>query len=369
MNPHVPVNNLLWNMTRKCNFRCEYCYFPHDNTPVETTLPVERILDFLSATNEKWTVGMTGGEPFIYPKFVDICAALSAEHRIAVDTNLSVSSKVRDFAERIDPDRVDDLYVALHIAERERVKGVPAFIENARLLLDKGFNVIVNYVVHPDLLDRYHEDAARFASHDIRITPRPFKGRHEGRRYPEAYGEQGRAVFADFPEQGRKIAYNFEGIPCSAGRTLLRMEPDGTVFRCPGDKTVLGNVMEDVTLLDGDEPCRVRRCPCRGLDHLRLEPFQQHMVNGVQYLVVGDPENARAELEQADSLRPGLGQVLNNLGVAAWKQGQRGEAADLFARGLDAAPESETLRANLAGILDPAPDFEPGISLRIVPTA
>ena len=208
-----PVNNIIWNMTRKCNFRCEYCYFPHDNSPVTETLPVEKIKAFLDDTGRTWTVGMTGGEPFIYPGFVDTCEVLTQTHNIGVDTNLSISSKVKDFAEHIDPARVDDLYVALHIQERERIKGVPAFIENAQLLLDKGFTVIVNYVVHPDLEQRFHKDREFFAAHGIAITPRPFKGEFEGRRYPEAYGDRAAVIFANHAEQGKKVAFNFFGVP------------------------------------------------------------------------------------------------------------------------------------------------------------
>ena len=295
----TPVNNIIWNMTRKCNFRCEYCYFPHDNSPVTETLPVDKIKAFLDGTGRTWTVGMTGGEPFIYPGFVDTCEVLTQTHNIGVDTNLSVPSKVKAFAERIDPGRVDDLYVALHIQERERVKGVPAFIENAQLLIDKGFKVIVNYVVHPDLESRFHKDRNFFATHGIAITPRPFRGEFGGKRYPEAYGDRAAVIFSDHPEQGKKVAFNFFDVPCTAGMTLLRMEPDGTIFRCPGDKTILGNVLDTVSLYDGPKPCTKKRCPCRGLDHVDLTAVQQNLVDGVQYAVVAENVLSKAAFEQA----------------------------------------------------------------------
>lgn len=360
-------NSIIWNMTRKCNFRCEYCYFPHDNTPVTETLPVERVTDFLDATGEPWVVGLTGGEPFIYPGFVEICQALTANHRIGVDTNLSVSSKVRDFAERIDPARVQDLYVALHIEERERVKGVDAFIRNARLLMDKGFKVIVNYVVHPTLEGRFHADREFFAGHGIAITPRPFRGRFEGRRYPEAYGDRAQAIFADHPEQGKKIAFNFFGVPCSAGKTLLRMEPDGTVFRCPGDKTVLGNVLDGVTLMNGDEPCTKGRCPCRGLDHVRLTPVQEALVEGVQFAVVGDSERASDAFGRAMTLSPGHPCAENNLGVLAWRCGDRDEAVNRFRAARGKRPEHAPYAENLADAESGPEAFDPALCLDVNP--
>jgi len=360
-----PASNIIWNMTRKCNFRCEYCYFPHDNTPVVQTLPVDRIRAFLDATGREWTVGMTGGEPFIYPGFVDICAALTEAHRIGVDTNLSVSSRVREFARRIDPARVQDLYVALHIKERERIGGVAAFIGNARLLMDAGFKVIVNYVVHPDLEARFPTDRQSFADHGIDITPRPFRGEHQGRRYPEAYGERARAIFADHPEQGRKVAFNFMGVPCHAGRTLLRMDEDGTVYRCPGDKTVLGNVLGEVRLLDGPLPCARPRCPCRGLDHVVLDAVGRGIVEGVQFAVVGDLDASAAAFSGVLDLAPGHPCAENNLGVIAFRRGDRAVAGQRFAAAHTARPGKAAYRDNLAMARDRGRDRDAELCLDV----
>ncbi len=361
------VNSIIWNMTRKCNFRCEYCYFPHDNSPVTETLPVEKITEFLDSTDRTWTMGMTGGEPFIYPGMVDYCEALTKNHYIGVDTNLSVSSKIREFAERIDPSRVEDLYVALHIEERERIKGIPAFIENAQLLIRRGFKVIVNYVVHPNLVERFSKDREFFASHGIEITPRPFKGKFEGRRYPEAYGNLAQTIFGDHPEQGKKIAFNFLGVPCSAGQTLLRMEPDGTIFRCPGDKTVLGNILTEVKLADGAEPCRRERCPCRGLDHVVLSPAQKALVEGVQFAVVADSNSSEEAFGEAMDMVPGHPCAENNLGVLAWRAGDTHEAQRRFEAALKRRPDREMYEENLAGAQGEDEDFDPQICLDVNP--
>lgn len=358
------VNSLIWNMTRKCNFRCEYCYFPHDNTPVTETLPVERIREFLDATGRTWTVRLTGGEPFIYPGINDICVSLAEKHIVGIDTNLSVSSKIREFAERMDPARVENFYAALHIEERERVKGVDAFIKNARLLMDKGFKVIVNYVVHPTLEGRFHDDVAFFAEHGVPITPRPFRGEHEGRRYPEAYGDRAQAIFADHPEQGKKIAFNFQGVPCTAGNTLLRMEADGTIFRCPGDKTVLGNVMDEVTLTEGATPCIKGRCPCRGLDHVRLDDAQKIMVDGVQYAVVGDNRASADAFGRAVAAAPQHPCAENNLGVLAWRAGDREGAVSHFKAALAKRPE-RTLYADNLRSAESGGEFDPEICLDV----
>ncbi|MFC1863928.1 radical SAM protein [Thermodesulfobacteriota bacterium] len=228
-------NYILWNMTRKCNFRCKYCYFPHDSSPVDSSLAVDKILEFLDSTEKEWTIGMTGGEPFIYPDFVGLCRSMTKKHKIEIDSNLSITPRVRDFAESIDPARVIDIYAALHIEERERTKGVEQFIETVLLLKEKNFHVSINYVIHPTLVDRYKADFEYFQSRGIKLLPRPFKGIFEGRGYPISYSPDEKALFASKPKAGTKIVYNFKGVPCDAGKRLIRLEPDGSVTDREGD--------------------------------------------------------------------------------------------------------------------------------------
>lgn len=323
-------NHIIWNMTKKCNFRCHYCYFPHDNSPVTETLPTQKILDFLSTKKGEWLVGMTGGEPFLYPKFVDICEKLTQQHVIGVDTNLSMSKKIQNFADRIPPERVHDIYASLHIEERERRKGVPAFIRNYHTLKERGFNIIVNYVVHPTLIAKYIQDQKFFAEQGVEIVPRPFKGRINGIRYPEGYGPEAKAIFANYPDAGKKMVFNFRGVPCHGGHTFLRLEPDGTVLRCPGDKTVMGNITEGVTTESGPTPCRVNRCPCQGIHYVILTEAQQQFVEGMRQMVIGEHEAARETFSRTLHLAPDMSNAANNLGVISLQQGNTNEANAYF---------------------------------------
>lgn len=357
---------LIWNMTRKCNYRCKYCYYPHDCSPVTESLPASAICALLAPTGKEWVIQMTGGEPLLYPGFVDICETLSRHHRIGVDTNLSVTRRVHEFAERMNPARVKELYVSLHIEERERLGGVQSFIDNVHLLEERGFNVIINYVVHPTLQHRYHDDVAMFATHGLHLLPRPFKGKHEGRRYPDAYDASVADIFCTHPEQGKKAVFSFQGLPCTAGQTILRMEPDGTVMRCIGDRTVLGSIREEVSLPEGPAPCRSSRCPCRCVDHVRLDREQAAFVEGVQFAVTGNAEASTKAFRKVvrGSAYPA---AENNLGVLAWRSGDVTSAVDHFRAAAGGCPSSQTYAANLAGAETGGAGFEPELSLVVNP--
>ena len=118
---------------------------------------------------------MVGGEVLVLPKFIEICCELVDNGiRIRFETNLSVTKKVIEFTNVINPNKVEGIAVSLHIEEREKRGSVEEFIQNIFLLRDKGFDIsMVNYVLHPSLLHRFEEDYAFFKTKGINLTPIP----------------------------------------------------------------------------------------------------------------------------------------------------------------------------------------------------
>jgi tetratricopeptide (TPR) repeat protein len=295
----------------------------------------------------------------IYPGFVDICAALAERHMVSVDTNLSMTRVVREFVERVPPQRVYDLYIALHVEERERKGQMEAFAENVRLLLEKGYELTVNYVLHPTLVERYPADKTFYESRGVPITPRPFKGKHEGRHFPADYDTAARAILAERPRSGRKMVYNFQTVPCRAGRDLLRMEPDGEVLHCPGDLTSHGNVLTGVRRNQGARPCRVERCPCFGIDYVQMEPAQERFTQGLAHYVLGEAGLAERAFGDALELDPLASNAMCNLGLLALEAGRPAEGLEWVERALELHPRNtvyglnaEACRSALAGERD-----------------
>lgn len=84
-----------WDVTRNCNFKCEYCC-THDNT--EPSLRSDKIkhiirfFDFIKTNYKKdLVISLFGGEPTLHPHFYWIVGKLGNYEEIQLQTNLSRS--------------------------------------------------------------------------------------------------------------------------------------------------------------------------------------------------------------------------------------------------------------------------------------
>jgi MoaA/NifB/PqqE/SkfB family radical SAM enzyme len=270
-----------WYLLDTCNYRCRYCFSPHEvlGRKLRVFASPNEWRDAFDATGKVWLLHMTGGEPGIYPDFVELCLALTGRHYISINSNLTHAS-LEHFARRIDPARVSFINAALHLEERESRSDNARFLRHAELLLSNGFPVLVSLVATPSALARFGEAAALLRPIGLFPIPKLLRGPFEGRVYPNAYSDLDRIRFRlraaearrayapslalrseapsidmfsddDFLESER----SFAGIPCEAGSRFVRLHENGDVTRCSSE-TRLGN------LLDGTFVARAGPAPC-----------------------------------------------------------------------------------------------------------
>lgn len=255
-----------WKMTTACNFDCHYCYSRKQKEEAGC-FPVKEIIECLKRTNRRCLVLLAGGEVFLIPNFSDICKKfIDAGIRISIETNLSLKDNIEEFVNAIDPSAVERIYASTHISEREKLGLTDEYIQNVLLLKEKGFNVRVNYVLHPLLLKRFGRDYEFFKSKEIALLPRPFVGSYKGLSYPDAYSRKDRALMLSAnPGAGREsVLNNTMGVLCSAGKSFIRISQDGEIYRCYGDNTLMGTVYNDLILFEKPKPCPTNRCLCWG---------------------------------------------------------------------------------------------------------
>jgi len=271
-----------WHLNRDCNFRCSYCYVSkmreHGN---QRGHGVEKDIQAFKKNKVNWdTILMSGGEPFIYPGYVTLCKKLTDFSNIEINTNCSTSN-VYDFADTIDPKKVKEIHVSLHLGQRPK-KQWKKLVNKVQYLKERKFPVWVSEVLHPDLVDVYVTAFDFFKTHDICIVPKVFEGYDGFRLYPALYKKRDRSLFIDYSKKCNvtppPLLYGFldwKGKVCSAGYNFMQIQYNGDAFRCQADKTKLGNLYEgDITLFDKPQRCTMDVCTCayEGLHYAQGAP-------------------------------------------------------------------------------------------------
>ncbi|MBI2888950.1 MAG: radical SAM protein [Candidatus Liptonbacteria bacterium] len=270
-----------WHLTNRCNFDCVYCHPQikivlnrlHLNEP-HYSLVVRRFNDL----QKTCAILMSGGEPLLYPDFVELCAGLTQRHYLSINTNLSLDIAV-DFAHRVDPCRIIGVTAALHQVEREIKQGnIDIYLKNFLLLQRKRFNITALYVLYPPLLDRFVDDLRVLEEAGVNsISPKVFKGVYKGRRYPDNYTDEEKEKILRHKYDYRfNTAYLddqmcFRGQSCTAGSASFKIDVTGHVQRCATVKGDYGNLYEGTFVPSkGPEPCTANRVLCISQCHRYL---------------------------------------------------------------------------------------------------
>jgi MoaA/NifB/PqqE/SkfB family radical SAM enzyme len=259
-----------WHLTNRCNFFCEYCHpqirYVLNRKHLDEPAP-ELVVRRFNELGAVCLVHMSGGEPFMFPGFVELCEGLTRRHHISINTNLA-SSDVPEFAERVVPERVAKIVAAIHQPERElRGLELESYAANYLVLRNAGFDVTALYVLYPPLLPRLTADLHRLRELGVdHVRAKVFKGVYEGVRYPEGYTEEQKAlILANSGEYVFNRPYldgllSFRGQPCTAGVTSFKVTVTGDVRRCASVPTDYGNLYDGTfTPAAISQPCPAKR--------------------------------------------------------------------------------------------------------------
>jgi MoaA/NifB/PqqE/SkfB family radical SAM enzyme len=90
--------NIVWRLLRLCNYNCWYCYEYDNKRKILPYNDALKIVEFLSKIDKKFIrLNITGGEPTLYPRFLDLIAMIIAfissdsKLRLTLWTNLSAN--------------------------------------------------------------------------------------------------------------------------------------------------------------------------------------------------------------------------------------------------------------------------------------
>jgi MoaA/NifB/PqqE/SkfB family radical SAM enzyme len=256
-----------WYLNNECNYQCSFCKPQDIKTVFATTDKWIQIWDGLYERYGACHLHISGGEPFIYPNFIELISRLSQKHTLEFSTNLSMD--IQPFIDNISPHRAR-LGGSFHpeFSQFER------FFKKILLLKDKGFEVWVNYVAYPSHLPEMGKYKRLVEEQGIRFSIQPFNGTFSGREYPRQYTDEEKMLMADgglddvnketidWRTDGAKSS--IKGKLCRMGQVYARIYPNAEVYRCCGNGALrLGNLLDgSFRLLEEPLACECDNCPC-----------------------------------------------------------------------------------------------------------
>lgn len=274
-----------WIMLKACNFGCDYCFFSRRKRREKLAIFAsnKQWREAFDKTALRWSIHLTGGEPSIYPKFLDLCLELTQSHLISINSNLSTIA-FHKLAKKINPDRVRFINASLHPNERYRLKGFGMFADNYKVLRDKGFNVFASMVATPESLMRFDEISDILMSDEIYVIPKLLRGEYRGKSYPNDYTDQEKKIFRFALKKARKHYEqvwgklrepptinplqddryldglpDFVGKKCASGKNFVRINEAGVVYDC--SNMILGNLLSSsLSLRRNEMVCKYRFC-------------------------------------------------------------------------------------------------------------
>ena len=270
-----------WELLLACNYRCSYCGAHKEGVPcLELDIAQwraiwGRIFDRYGCCQ----VRFAGGEPTIYPGFIPLVSMLLERHTVDITTNLSF-----DIAEWVA--KVPAQGIAISGSLHPEFMAPEEFLRRLLMLREHGGRLISACIVaYPPHLGQLESTRLLFERNQILFKIIPFSGVYQGRRYPEAYTEQEKALlqaqvdgssdplgktlnrqwqdYAKAPAED-KDRKDLKGRLCHMGELYAKILPDGKVLRCcHPEVAALGHITDaDLKLYEEPQPCTVEVCPC-----------------------------------------------------------------------------------------------------------
>lgn len=268
-----------------CNYRCPYCYFLYGRKELNKNdiyHPVGEWIDYWDKIYDKYgsvEIHLTGGEPSIYPSFLELVKELSKQHYLMISTNLS--THFESFSEQINPERIKlGVGASFHPSHID----FASFLKNALILKNKGFWLFIVYVAYPPQFKQmsYYKDKFKAEGFNNFVIL-PFCGSYANKMYPESYSSEERKTMWQLCQEDNNLIENLKyqlsgeepdksissdlkspkGKLCRAGQRFAIVFSDGRTIRCGKSGESLGSFFgKNFQLLDDPLPCEQEQCFC-----------------------------------------------------------------------------------------------------------
>lgn len=260
--------SLNWHINYECNFACEYCNQVKNRSNFKP-FDCDQFNRVFSETDLSFSVHMSGGEPFLYPDFIQICKIITQKHWVSINTNLSTEN-VYEFADIINNSKIVFVNCGVHILQREiGSRRMSDFIKKIIYLQEKNIKVYANYVTYPPLIHRMQKDFVFLRKEGIQnIQAQIFQGYYRGKEYPKSFSEDDKRLIKELGCDRDQILIldknrSFFRKYCNAGRRSFYMDAKGNLYRCLQSHRKYGNLFDETFSIDSEARlCPFKECDC-----------------------------------------------------------------------------------------------------------
>lgn len=289
------MKKFSWDIGYYCNFKCNYCFFSEagwenlkkaqgEHKPPEV---IENAWKNIYDKYGSVYIYITGGEPFLYPDFVEIVYRITKFHKVHITSNLS--QKLDEFINKIDFHKVE-LNSTLHPLYMD----FRGFTQQVLKLRSAGFTCSVCYLTHPMQIREMLNYKKYFKKLKIDMTLTVFWGKYDGKEYPQDYSNEEKEYYQyvakwtperDNSRTFKKASNSLEneidlqlynlkpsiskGKLCKAGCEYASITVDGSVKPCGQlAEPILGNIYKgNVKLFERPIKCKAEYCKSREEDY------------------------------------------------------------------------------------------------------
>ncbi len=254
---------LTWALTNKCNFNCVYCInvYPDKKNAELPLIDIPALLKFLERSKKIFRINFTGGEPFLVPNLIEACLEITKKHYVSFNTNLT-NSRVKDFADKIDPKRVVCITATAHIKELERCRLLNAYVCHILMLQKKDFNVKNGIIARPSLMAEVDKYKQLFSEKGIELEFTPFIGMYKNKPYPFSYTDQELEIFGLDKRVHLERYYYQRKRVCNSGYNAAVVDTKGDIYICDRLKIKIGNIYGGITFRKRPLVCPFKFCGC-----------------------------------------------------------------------------------------------------------
>lgn len=279
----IPPNYVFvtWDIHYGCNYNCMYCNTPKPWDPPgkwergrdKVVYPgIDRWIKVWEDIYKRYgscEIHITGGEPFVYPSFMELITHLSKIHTLEIITNLAWDPDY--FVNNLSPERV-----RIGTSFHPEFANLEEFLKKHLILREYGFETWANYVAHPAILDKMGEYKSEFDKLGISFNIQPYLGWHQDREYPAGYTDSElsylKSCYGNEDIVNKKTIEwktgqekrNMRDRPCRMGQMYAKVYPIGDAYRCCAQGTAkIGNLIDGTFKLTEEPlPCESEHCFC-----------------------------------------------------------------------------------------------------------